>query len=225
MVLAASPDRLRIAVLISGGGRTLLNLIERIECRQLSAEICLVVSSSPRAGGLKYAQQAKIPTLVRTRSQATSPEAFSESIFAACRRADAELVVMGGFLKHVLIPADFEGRVMNIHPSLIPAFCGAGLYGQHVHRAVLDYGVKLSGCTVHFVDNHYDQGPIIAQRVVPVEDHDTVESLAARVFAEECEAYPQAIQWFAEGRLSIVGRQVRVDSRARRAEETSRPEP
>ncbi len=115
---------------------------------------------------------------------------------------------MGGFLKHVLIPSDFENRVTNIHPGLIPAFCGKGFYGLRVHQAVLDYGVKVSGCTVHFVDNEYDHGPIILQHVVPVLDDDTAESLAARVFDAECEVYPQALQLYAEGRLRVVGRRV-----------------
>jgi folate-dependent phosphoribosylglycinamide formyltransferase PurN len=117
---------------------------------------------------------------------------------------------MGGFLKHVLIPADFEHRVMNIHPGLIPAFCGQGFYGHHVHQAVLDYGVKISGCTVHFADNQYDHGPIILQRTVPVLDEDTPDTLAARIFEQECEAYPEAVRLFAEGRLQVVGRRVRV---------------
>jgi phosphoribosylglycinamide formyltransferase-1 len=96
--------------------------------------------------------------------------------------------------------------VMNIHPALIPAFCGRGFYGARVHQAVLDYGAKVSGCTVHFADNQYDHGPIILQRTVPVLDADTADSLAHRVFEEECEAYPQAIQWFAEGRIRVEGR-------------------
>ena len=117
---------------------------------------------------------------------------FGEAIFSRCRAAQAELVAMGGFLQHVPIPADFENRVVNIHPALIPAFCGRGMYGHRVHEAVLDYGAKLSGCTVHFVDNEYDHGPIILQRAVPVCDDDTPERLAARVFAAEREAYPEA---------------------------------
>jgi phosphoribosylglycinamide formyltransferase-1 len=119
-----------------------------------------------------------------------------------------KLVVMGGFIQHVLIPADFEHRVVNIHPSLIPAFCGKGYYGRHVHEAVLAYGAKLSGCTVHFVDNEYDHGPIVLQRAVPVLDADTPDSLAARVFAAECEAYPAAIRAIAVGEVEVVGRNV-----------------
>jgi len=115
---------------------------------------------------------------------------------------------MAGFLKFVTIPTDFEWRVVNIHPALIPAVCGKGFYGLHVHKAVLDYGAKLSGCTVHFVDNQYDHGPIILQRTVPVLDDDTPESLAARVFEAECEAYPEALRWLASGRLRVEGRRV-----------------
>jgi phosphoribosylglycinamide formyltransferase-1 len=118
---------------------------------------------------------------------------------------------MGGFLTHVLIPADFENRVLNIHPALIPAFCGKGFYGSHVHEAVLEYGAKISGCTVHFVDNEYDHGPIILQKVVPVLDDDTPESLATRVFQAECEAYPEALRQLAKGHLKVAGRRVKID--------------
>lgn len=116
---------------------------------------------------------------------------------------------MGGFLKHVLIPADFENRVINIHPALIPAFCGRGMYGRHVHQAVLDYGAKISGCTVHFVDDQYDHGPIILQRTVPVLEDDTGEDLAHRVFDAECEALPEALTLIAAGRVHVEGRKVR----------------
>ena len=111
---------------------------------------------------------------------------------------------MAGFLKHILVPADFQLRVINIHPSLIPAFCGPGFYGRHVHEAVLAKGVKISGCTVHFVDNEYDHGPIILQRSVPVAEDDTPTSLAEKIFAQECKAYPEAIQLYAANRLRVV---------------------
>jgi folate-dependent phosphoribosylglycinamide formyltransferase PurN len=110
----------------------------------------------------------------------------------------------------ILVPDDFAGRVMNIHPALIPAFCGKGFYGQYVHEAVLAAGVKVTGCTVHFADNVYDHGPIILQRAVPVYENDTPQTLSSRVFAEECDAYPEAIRLFAEGRLKIEGKRVHV---------------
>ncbi|XZE52376.1 phosphoribosylglycinamide formyltransferase [Planctomycetaceae bacterium SH139] len=200
----------RIAVFISGGGTTLQNLIEFQQRDELSARLVLVISSRASAGGLKFAEQAELETqVVRKSDFADQANAYSEAMFAPCRQAGVDLVVMAGFLKHVLIPDDFAGRVINIHPSLIPAFCGEAMYGQRVHQAALDYGVKVSGCTVHFVDNQYDSGPIILQRTCPVLDDDTAETLAARVFVEECQALPEAIRRFAHGQLQIVGRKVR----------------
>ena len=167
---------LPLAVLISGGGTTLLNLIRKIRAGELAAEIRLVISSNPNAGGLQYAEEAKIPWQIVSRRDFASTETFSEAIFRPCQQSAVELIVMGGFLKHVLLPSEWLGRVVNIHPALIPAFCGKGFYGSRVHQAVLDYGCKVSGCTVHFVDNEYDHGPIILQRVVPVCDDDTPEA-------------------------------------------------
>jgi len=201
---------LRLAVLISGGGTTLRNLIEKIADGVLDAEIVVVVSSNPQAGGLRFAEAAGIPTRVVERRKSDSLAAFSDAIFSACRAANPHLIAMGGFLKLVAIPPDFENRVVNIHPALMPAFCGRGLYGRHVHQAVLEYGAKLSGCTVHFVDNQYDHGPIILQTAVAVRDDDTPDTLAARVFAAECQAYPEALRLFAAGRLAVEGRRVKV---------------
>ncbi len=204
--------KFRIAVLISGGGTTLRNLIEKVRAGELDVEIGLVVSSTAKAGGLRFAEQANIPSVVVEYKEFASIEQFSEAIFDHCRKAEVDLVVMGGFLKRVLIPRDFTLRVVNIHPALIPAFCGEGYYGRRVHQAVLDYGAKVSGCTVHFADNEYDHGPVILQKAVPVHDDDTPETLAARVFEAECEAYPEAIRLIAEGRLRVEGRKVRIDS-------------
>lgn len=194
---------LPIAVLISGGGTTLKNLLDCRDRGELPVDFRLVVSSNPAAKGLGYASGARIPAVVVEKTKGVSPAAYSEAVFGPCRAAGAELVVMGGFLKHVLIPADFENRVVNIHPSLIPAFCGKGMYGLHVHEAVLKFGAKLSGCTVHFVDNEYDHGPIIAQAAVPVLDDDTPEALQQRVFAAECAALPAAIRRIAQRDLRI----------------------
>lgn len=198
---------LPIAVLISGGGTTLRNLIERIGAGSLAGDIRLVISSNPHARGLEYAAEAKIPTLV-VQKKSISHAAFSHAIFGACREAGVHYVVMGGFLKHVPIPPDFENRVVNIHPGLIPAFCGLGMYGLKVHQAVLDYGAKITGCTVHFVDNQYDHGPIILQRPVEVRDDDTAETLQARVFQAECDALPEVLTLLAASRVTVTGRRV-----------------
>jgi formyltetrahydrofolate-dependent phosphoribosylglycinamide formyltransferase len=204
----------RIAVLISGGGTTLRNLLEKIAAGALPVEIVVVVSSSPTARGLQIAAEAQIPAVVVQRKafdQTTAgQEAFGRAIFDHCRRAKAHLVVLAGFLKRLDIPEDFAGRVVNIHPALMPAFCGEGFFGHRVHEAVLAYGAKLSGCTVHFADNQYDHGPVILQRAVPVLDGDTPETLAARVFAAECEAYPEALRLIAAGRVRVEGRRVRI---------------
>jgi phosphoribosylglycinamide formyltransferase 1 len=206
-----SPTRpFRIAVLISGGGTTLRNFIEKIAAGRLPVEIALVVSSSPTARGLQFAADVDIPTVVIERKAFPSQDDFSRAIFDRCRQSRVDLVVMAGFLKRVTIPDDFDNRVVNIHPGLIPAFCGQGFYGHHVHEAVLEYGVKVSGCTVHFADNQYDHGPVILQRAVSVLDDDTPDTLAARVFDAECEAYPEALRLIAAGRVKLDGRRVRI---------------
>ncbi|MEJ5339968.1 MAG: phosphoribosylglycinamide formyltransferase [Thermogutta sp.] len=205
-----SEKLLPIAVLISGAGTTLKNLIEKKKEGKLPVDFRLVISSNPQAGGLQHAAAAQIPAIVVDWNKYRDPQPFSEEIFDHCRRQNVKLVVMGGFLKRLVIPPDFENRVVNIHPALIPAFCGQGFYGLRVHQAVLDYGAKITGCTVHFADNLYDHGPIILQKVVPVLDDDTPETLAARVFQEECKAYPEAITLIAEGRVQVEGRKVKI---------------
>jgi formyltetrahydrofolate-dependent phosphoribosylglycinamide formyltransferase len=197
-------------VLISGGGTTLVNFLRRIEAGELKAEIPIVIASRPDCGGLEHARRAGIRTEVVARKSCASVEDFSNQIFAYLREAKADLVPLSGFLSLIRIPDDFANRVMNIHNALIPSFCGKGLYGLRVHQAVLARGAKISGCTVHFADNLYDHGPIIAQRAVPVHESDSPEALAARVFEAECEAYPEAIRLFAEARLEIVESRVRI---------------
>jgi formyltetrahydrofolate-dependent phosphoribosylglycinamide formyltransferase len=200
----------RIAVLISGGGTTLRNLIEKVDAGQVPVEIGLVVSSSPTARGLQFAHDKNISIAVIERKAFANQDAFSREIFDRCRAVDIQLVVMAGFLKRITIPPDFTNRVVNIHPALVPAFCGEGFYGHHVHEAVLTYGAKLSGCTVHFADNQYDHGPVIVQQAVPVLDDDTPDTLAARVFEAECKAYPEALRLIATGRVTVEGRRVRI---------------
>lgn len=194
-----SPKILRLAVLISGGGRSLLNLQRRIEEGRLSARIDIVVSSRSRAPGVDRARNAGLRVAVIERS-ALSTEDFQKAITAAVRGVD--LVVMAGFLSMWSVPDEFAGRVINIHPALLPDFGGKGMYGHHVHEAVLKSGRRETGCTVHYCDNQYDHGPMILQKKVPVLTSDTADSLAARVFEMECEALPEAIQLIAEGKAA-----------------------
>jgi formyltetrahydrofolate-dependent phosphoribosylglycinamide formyltransferase len=201
---------LRLAVLLSGNGTTLQNLLDQCAAGALAAQVVVVVSGNAEAFGLERARRAGIAAHVVERRACPSREDFSRRMLDHCRQAGADLVCMAGFLQLLTIPNDFANRVMNIHPALIPAFCGKGFHGLRVHQAALEAGVKVSGCTVHFADNEYDHGPIILQRVVPVEDDDTPESLAGRVFDAECRAYPEAIRLFAAGRLVVQGRRVRV---------------
>jgi len=201
---------INLVVLLSGGGTTLQNFIDRIADGSLNARIQVVLSSRADAFGLQRAQNHGIPTHVISSRKYKDADAFSAKIDETLDKYPVDLVCLAGFMCYWKIPDRYLGKVMNIHPALIPAFCGKGLYGHLVHEAVLRYGAKISGCTVHFADNEYDHGPIIVQRTVPVLDDDTPDSLAARVFKEECKAYPEAIRLFAEGRLKVEGRNVRI---------------
>lgn len=194
---------LKIAVLISGSGRTLKNFIDLAAEGGLPIDIRLVVSSSAKARGLEYAAENGIASMVVRRNTFSTDREFGDATFAACRNAGVEYVVMAGFMKLAPVPEDFAGRVVNIHPSLIPAFCGHGMYGDRVHQAVIDAGVKVTGCTVHFVDNIYDHGPIIWQQPVPVFEDDTADTLGKRVFEAEKEAYPQVLKLLAAGRIKL----------------------
>jgi phosphoribosylglycinamide formyltransferase-1 len=189
-------EPIRLAVLLSGSGRTLQNLLDRQADRSLPARVVLVVSNKPDAYGLWRAAEAGVATAVVTKKEWPGQQ-FSERIFSLVRKSRCELVALAGFLQLLQIPPDFEGRVLNIHPALLPAFGGAGMYGHAVHEAVLKAGVPESGCTVHVADNVYDHGPILVQRRVPVLPGDTPDELAERVFAAECDAYPDAIRLWA----------------------------
>ena len=203
------PDRPQLCVAISGGGTTLANLLRVIEAGELDAEIAGVIANREGIAGIDIAQNAGLPVTVLPKGD-HDDAAYSEAFFDAVGEAD--LVVMAGFLAFVEIPPRFTHRVVNIHPSLIPAFAGKGYYGSRVHRAVLERGCRVTGCTAHFVDNEYDHGPIIDQRTVPVHADDTPDTLAARVFEAECELYPSAIRQVAAGGLVVDGRRVRPAS-------------
>ncbi|MBQ7815157.1 MAG: phosphoribosylglycinamide formyltransferase [Thermoguttaceae bacterium] len=197
--------KLPIAVLISGTGRTLKNLIDKVEAGELDVDIRLVVSSSERAKGLQFAEQNNIPIVIVKSSEFQTTQDFSDAVFDACRAAKVKYVALCGYLKLLAIPDDFTNHVLNIHPSFIPSFCGENYYGRRVHDAALRRGVKVSGATVHFVDNEYDHGPIILQKTVPVFDDDTVDTLSDRVLKDaEFVAYPEALQLLAEERVEFV---------------------
>lgn len=197
---------IRLGVLISGGGTTLLNFLDQISRNQLLAEVPLVIASQKNCKGVERARAAGLECLVlRPRDFATVQD-FSDAVFRELRGRKVDLVTLAGFLSLLQIPDDFLWRVINIHPSLIPAFCGHGFFGHHVHEAAIQRGVKISGCTVHFADNEYDHGPIILQRTVAVPDNCTADELSALVFEQEKTAYPEAIRLLASGRLTIRNR-------------------
>ena len=203
-------SRLKLAVLLSGNGSTLENLFEKIDAGKLDAEIAVVLSSRADAFGLERARKRGVPALTVARKAFKDADEFSRAVYTAFAPYKVELLCHAGFMCMLRIPPEFENRVVNVHPALLPAFGGKGFYGHHVHEAVLKHGCKISGCTVHFVDNQYDSGPIIAQSAVPVLDDDTAVSLGARVQQAERELYPAAIQLIAERRLEIVNRVVKT---------------
>ena len=200
---------LRLGVLLSGGGRTLLNILEEIKAGNLDAEVAVVIASRD-CKGVERSKAAGLDVQLVAYKQMPDTATYSARLAEILDAARADLVIQAGFLSLWEIPARYEGRVMNIHPALLPSFGGHGMYGHHVHEAVLAAGCKVSGCTVHFVTNEYDAGPIIVQRAVPVLEGDDADTLAARVFAQECIAYPEAIRLFARDKLRIDGGGVRV---------------
>lgn len=201
---------IRLGVLISGGGTTLMNILKCVEQGQLNAKVAVVISSRLAVAGVERARNAGLEVKVIRKQDYPEIDEFSKRIEQELAAAKVDLVVQGGWLCLWKIPARYEKRVMNIHPALLPSFGGQGMWGHHVHEAVLKAGCKISGCTVHFCTNEYDKGPIVVQRACEVKDDDTPDTLAARVFEQECIAYPQAIQLFAEGRLTIQDNITRI---------------
>ena len=200
---------LRVAVLLSGEGTSLENLFEHID-GGLPACVEVVIASKPRAGGLARAARRGVPALAVPRRDHPDVAAFNDALHRALAGFEIDLVALLGFLSPFEPRERFAGRVINVHPALIPAFSGHGFYGHRVHEAVLEAGVKVTGATVHFADDEYDHGPIVLQGAVPVLDDDTPETLAARVHAAENELYPEAVRLWAAGRLEIAGRRVRI---------------
>lgn len=206
------PARLRIGVLVSGTGTVLQALIDACRAGEVPAQVVTVISNVPGAFALERARTAGIPAVTLDHRDFPNRRAFESALRNTLEAAGVELVCLAGFLR-ILTPGfvdAFAGRIMNIHPALLPAFGGKGMYGDRVHEAVLASGARVSGCTVHFVTHEADAGPIIVQASVPVEDGDTPATLSARVRREELRAYPLAVRLFAEGRLRIEGRRVRI---------------
>lgn len=199
--------KINLGVLISGGGSNLQSIIDNIESGKLDAIIRVVISNVPGVRALERAKNHDIPAVVIDHENFSTREEFDREAVAIFKSHSVDLVVMAGFMK-ILTPVflrAFSGKIMNIHPALLPSF-----QGLHVQQKAFDYGVKFSGCTVHFADEGVDTGPIIIQAVVPVYDDDTTDTLQQRILKEEHRIYPQAIQFYAEGRLEIDGRKVHI---------------
>jgi len=203
----SSKKKLKLAILASGSGTNLQSIIDQCQRGLLDAEICLVITNIPGAKALYRAEQAGINNLCIDHREFDKREDFDRKIIAALENTGAELVVLAGFMRIIstVFLRAFPQRIINIHPALLPAFPGL-----NVHQKAIDYGAKFSGCTVHFVDSGVDTGAIIAQAVVPILPGDTETALATRILEQEHKIYPQVIQWFAEDRIKIAGRQVTI---------------
>ena len=201
---------LRLVVLLSGGGRTMVNVDQCIKRGELDAEIVTVVSSRSTVAGVERARELGVEPHILRKKDTPEIGQFSEQLVGLLDDAEVDLVIQCGWLCLWHLSANYANRVMNIHPALLPSFGGQGMWGHHVHEAVLAAGCKVSGCTVHFVTNEYDAGPIVVQRCCPVEPGDDADSLAARVFEQECSAYPAAIRLYGSGRLAVKGQLVQI---------------
>ena len=200
-------DKEIIGVLCSGRGTNLQSIIAAVESGQIPAPIGVVLTDKPDVMALERAEKAGIPHLCVNRKECADKQEFEEKLVKELHAHGVTLVVLAGFMR-ILSPyfvREFKGRILNIHPALLPSFPGA-----HAHRDVLAYGVKVSGVTIHFVDEGTDSGPIILQAAVPVEDDDTEDTLAARVLVEEHKLYPRAIELYLKGKLKVEGRKVRI---------------
>jgi phosphoribosylglycinamide formyltransferase-1 len=203
---------LRLAIFASGRGTNFQAILDAIAARRLQAQVVLYVSNRPDAGALQIARSARIPAAVIEERQFVEAADYERTLLEHMAKHEVNFIALAGFMRK--IPAgvvrQFRHRIVNIHPALLPSFGGKGMYGHRVHAAVLEYGCKVTGVTVHLVDEEYDTGPPILQRCVPVLDDDTPESLAVRVLEVEHQLYPEALQLFAEDRVRIYGRRVHI---------------
>ncbi len=203
---------LKIGILASGNGTNLQAIIDKSRNGQIPVRVAVVISDR-NAFALRRARAHNIPAYIVKPGEYDSQREYEQQMVDILKKHGSELVVLSGFMK-ILSPHfidSFKGRIINIHPSLIPAFCGKGFYGMKVHEAVIDYGVKITGATVHFVDENVDSGPIIIQKAVAVEDSDTPETIAQKVHEIEHEILPEALKLFAQGKLKVIGRRVFIE--------------
>ncbi len=204
----------RIAVLVSGQGRgsNMQAIIDACASGKIDGEVALVLGVRDNAPAMERARSAGVRTLAISPKSFDNDQGYNDAVLAALQDNRIDLICLAGYMRVLgqnVVDA-YRGRIMNVHPALIPSFCGKGMYGHHVHEAVIERGVKFTGVTVHLVDEEYDHGPIVLQTVVPVEEDDTPDTLAARVLTHEHATYTDAIALFAAGRLKIEGRRVRI---------------
>ncbi|KPK99557.1 MAG: phosphoribosylglycinamide formyltransferase [candidate division Zixibacteria bacterium SM23_73_3] len=197
--------KLNLVVLASGGGTNLQAIIDSIEAGKLDAQVRAVISNNSKSGALERARNHNIPDIHLSHKQFATPEEFDQKLLSILKEKETDLVVLAGYMKMIspTVIREYKNKIINIHPALLPAFGGKGMYGIHVHEAVIESGVKVSGVTVHTVDEVYDHGPILFQKCVPVSSNDTPESLQKKVLPHEHEAYSEVIQLFAEGKIEI----------------------
>jgi phosphoribosylglycinamide formyltransferase-1 len=202
--------KLKLAVLVSGSGTNLQAIIDAVEENYVPAEIAVIISNKQDAYALQRASKHNIPTVFINHKDYSSREDFERAMIEEINKRQADLICLAGFMRVLteLFVSQYPNRILNIHPALLPA--AKGLYGEHVHEAILNSGAKFSGCTVHFVTTDVDGGPIVIQKIVPVEDNDTPQALAERILLQEHIAYPEAIKLFAENKLEIVGNRVKI---------------
>lgn len=205
-------EKLQLGVLASGRGSNFEAILKNIQQKKLDASIQVVISNKASAGALEIARENNIPAVFISKKEFPDQERFDEQLLSALKSHHVNFVVLAGYLKMLspIVIRNFKNRILNIHPALLPSFGGKGMYGHYVHEAVLDYGCKVSGVTVHLVDEEYDTGTPVMQRCVPVLEGDSADDLAARILKEEHKIFTEALQLFAEGRVEISGRRVKI---------------
>jgi phosphoribosylglycinamide formyltransferase-1 len=208
--MTTSSETLRVAFFVSGNGSTFEHLAEKMISEFIPAVPALVVSSSPKAYALLRAERLGIPSSVIARKNFASPAEHAQALLQALHEHHCNFIALAGYLEWIPpeVVREFRHRMLNIHPALLPAFGGKGMYGMNVHKAVIEYGARLSGATVHFVDEEYDHGPILAQQAVLVSPNDTPEMLAERVHEIELHLYANAIRLVAQSRVRVQNRKV-----------------